>query len=192
MFSNIVRRCSTFDGHLNLTNTSECVRLTLSTRILQHKDPNPCQEHLELPSGLPSKYHPGPMFLNLIVQMGTGVSKAAHLLVYYCKTCFVKSASWSDHFLRHRLQATIVKRPSSDRTNGRTRKKMISATEIDSFRNTLGSVILSFIIRIRIRTRFRPIWRICWLNIGTRWMDFSAIRRRMQHRIFFEWRHFLW
>ena len=36
-----------------------------------------CQQHLELPSGLPSKYYLGPMLLNFSVEMGTGVSNMA-------------------------------------------------------------------------------------------------------------------
>ena len=36
-----------------------------------------CQQHQEFPSGLPSKYYPGPMLLNFSVLMGTGVSNMA-------------------------------------------------------------------------------------------------------------------
>ena len=36
-----------------------------------------CQQHLEFPSSLPSKYYPGPMLLNFSIQMGTGVSNMA-------------------------------------------------------------------------------------------------------------------
>ena len=36
-----------------------------------------CQQHLEFPSSLPSKYYTGPMLLDLRVQMGTGASNMA-------------------------------------------------------------------------------------------------------------------
>ena len=36
-----------------------------------------CQQHLEFPCGLPSKYYPGQMLLNLSVRMGTVVSNMA-------------------------------------------------------------------------------------------------------------------
>ena len=36
-----------------------------------------CQQYLELPSSLPSKYYPSPMLLNFSVGMGTGYSNRA-------------------------------------------------------------------------------------------------------------------
>ena len=43
----------------------------------QHQYPKLCQEHQELPSGLPSLCCPSPKFLNFSVQMGTGASNMA-------------------------------------------------------------------------------------------------------------------
>ena len=39
-----------------------------------HQFPNQCQQHLDFPSNLPSKYYPGPILLNLSVRVGPDVN----------------------------------------------------------------------------------------------------------------------
>ena len=49
-----------------------------------------CQQHLKFPSGLPSKYYPGPMLLNFSVQMGTSISNMAWSADHSAYLCWAK------------------------------------------------------------------------------------------------------
>ena len=51
-----------------------------SPRLFNCQDLNPCPQHQLLPSGLSSKFHPGPTLLNASVLMGTGVFSMVRLL----------------------------------------------------------------------------------------------------------------
>ena len=53
----------------------------MSARLQAAIYPDPLLQYLEFPCGLPSKYFPVPMLLNLSVSIGTGVSNMTRLLV---------------------------------------------------------------------------------------------------------------
>ena len=55
-------------------------RINCSLAPNHHRDPNPCQQHLQFRSSHPSKWCPSPMLLSLGVQMATGISTMARLL----------------------------------------------------------------------------------------------------------------